>query len=97
MKYAREVIELLAAYPGREFKMSEIVRYVAPGAQGADRQRVRNGVLRALESLIDNKSIEHEPATVRGGFATYAWVKVPHEVIGKCHPKCHNIGGRVAS
>ena len=28
MKYAREVIELMGAYPGRDFRMREIVNYI---------------------------------------------------------------------
>lgn len=92
MKYAHEVIELLAPYPGRQFRMAEIVRYVAPQAAGADRQRVRNGVLRVLESLEEHGSVEITPAASRGGFATYAWQKVPHELSPKCHQKCHNTG-----
>ena len=31
MKYAHEVIDLLAAYPGREFRMAEILRHVSRG------------------------------------------------------------------
>jgi len=96
VKYAHEVIDLLAPYPGRQFRMADIVRYVAPNAQGADRQRVRNGVLRVLESLADNGSVAVEPAAYRGGFATYAWQKVPHELSHKCHEKCHNIGRALA-
>lgn len=73
MKYAHEVIDLLAPYPGRQFRMAEIVRYVDPKAQGVDRQRIRNGVLRVLESLVDNGSVAVEPAVHRGGYATYSW------------------------
>lgn len=96
MKYAREVIELIGAHPGREFRMAQIVQYVSPRAAGSDRQRVRNGVLRVLGSLIENGSVEVQPAARRGGFATYAWRKVPHGVSQKCHAKCHNIGGVIA-
>lgn len=79
MKYASEVIDLLGPYPGRQFRMAEIVRYVDPRAQGAQRQRIRNGVLRVLQSLEEHGQIECQPAATRGGFATYAW-KVPHQV-----------------
>lgn len=96
MKYAHEVIGLLAPYPGRHFRMAEIVRYVAPGARGMDRQRIRNGVLRVLDSLIENGSVAVEPAVRRGGFSTYAWKKVPHGHSQKCHENCHNIGRAIA-
>lgn len=93
MKYASEVIDLLAAYPGREFRMAQIVNHVVRSREVSklERQRVRNGVLRVLHSLRDNGSIEITPAEAQGGSATYSWGKVPHEVLGKCHPKCHNI------
>ncbi len=97
MKYAHEVMDLLAPYPGRQFRMAEIVRYVAPRATGADRQRVRNGVLRVLESLCEHGSVEIEPAACRGGFATYAWRKVPHGLSQNCHEKCHNFARTIAS
>lgn len=96
MKYAHEVMALMAPHPGRHFRMAQIVRYIDPQAQGADRQRVRNGVLRVLDSLIENGSVECCPAKGRGGFATYAW-KVPHAVSQKCHVECHNNGRRIAS
>lgn len=75
--------------------MAQIVRHVDPHASGQDRQRVRNGVLRVLESLRDHGSIEITAAPSRGGFATYTW-KVPHEVSQKCHGNCHNSGRAIA-
>lgn len=98
MKYAREVIELLGACPGREFRMAEIVNHVVRRREISrpERQKVRNGVLRVLHSLRDNGSVEITPAETQGGFATYAWRKVPHEVLGKCHVNCHNIGRDIA-
>ncbi len=97
MKYAKEVMDLMGPYPGRHFRMADIVRYVAPQAMGAGRQRVRNGVLRVLESLAESGHVVVAPAAYRGGFATYAWRKVPHEVSQKCHEKCHNSLRTVAS
>lgn len=90
MKYAREVIALMGAHPDRRFRMAEIVRYVDPKATGSTRQRIRNGVLRVIESLEENGCLEIEPAALRGGFATYVWRKVPHVVLPKRHGKCHN-------
>lgn len=58
-------------------------------AAGSVRQRVRNGVLRVLESLDEHGSIDIAPAEGCGNFATYAW-KVPHAHLQKCHGKCHN-------
>jgi len=95
VKYAKEVMDLMGPYPGRHFRMGDIVRYVAPQAAGPDRQRVRKGVLRVLESLVDSGHVRVEPAARRGGFATYAW-KVGHEVSQKWDRRWDNSGGRVA-
>ena len=92
MKYATEVIDFMKEFPGRQFRMNEIVRHVDPAATGLVRQRTRNGVLRVLESLDEHGLIDVEKATQRGGFATYAW-KVPHQLSQKCHAKCHNTAG----
>lgn len=96
MKYANEVIELMSAYPGRGWRMENLVRHVDPRATGAERQRIRNGVLRVLASLSDAGHIVHTPAGMRGSYAIYRWAersKVPHAVAPECHLKCHNSGG----
>lgn len=93
MKYASEVMGLMRPYPGRQFRMAEIVRSIKPSALGAERQRIRNGVLRVLSALEENGSIEREgPEAERGGYALYAW-KVPHAHQRKCHENCHNSPG----
>ncbi len=90
MKYAREILGLMRPYPGRQFRMAELVRGVNPAAEGAERQRIRNGVLRVLAELEQNGSITRVESTqARGGYALYSW-KVPHELHQKCHPECHN-------
>lgn len=97
MKYAPEVISLLSAYPGRQFKMVHIVNHVSPGAQGTERQRVRNGVERVLKSLSEIGQVQIVPAHTRGSGALYAWEKVPHAVIPKCQRNCHNSRRSIAS
>ena len=98
MKYAREVIELMSAYPERRFRMQELVRYVAPRAEGSDRQRVRNGILRVLGGLVRAGSIAREGGEGRGAYGLYWWrQKVPHAVVGKCHAECHNSQGNMRS
>lgn len=95
MKYAHEVIELLAPYPGRQFRMAQIVRYVEPQATGAARQRVHKGVLRVLRSLEEHGQVEIQPAAEAGGFARYAW-KVRHQVVANQDRNQDNIGRRIA-
>lgn len=59
MKYASEVIDLLAAYPGREFRAGDIIRYVETSGRnhGVSRQAIRNGVLRVLGALVDSGQV----------------------------------------
>lgn len=75
MKYAHEVIDLLAAYPGRPFKMGQILRHVAPRA---DRRRltvVRVGVWRVIQTLEECGRVHIErPSDKTGTSSTYAWV-----------------------
>lgn len=76
MKHAKSLIELMAAYPGRDWKMSELVRYVSDGKELDLRARraVRKGVLRALDALAATGCVLVRPPSVkRGGFAVYRW------------------------
>ncbi|TAM88965.1 MAG: hypothetical protein EPN41_04765 [Candidimonas sp.] len=75
MKYGKEVIELMACYPGRDFKMEEIVRSVASESIiGSQRTAVRQSVLRVLQGLIENGSVLRRPTRpgVRNA-ALYRW------------------------
>ncbi len=58
MKYANEVIELLSAYPNREFKMINLIRYINPRATKKQNRAIRMGILRVLEPLIESNQIE---------------------------------------
>jgi hypothetical protein len=75
VKYAKEVIDLLAAYPGRRFRMIHIVRHVAGGQPGdmGERERIRKGVRRVLEDLESHGQITRQRADRLGTFCTYAW------------------------
>ena len=77
MKYAEEVIELLAAHPGRHFRMIQIVRYAVGGKPDrTEWERVRRGVRRVLNHLQETGAIEaSQPAQGSGSFATYSWKK----------------------
>lgn len=54
MKYAREVIELMSAYPKREFKTQTLVRYIQPEATPKEKTSIRKGVKRVLCHLIED-------------------------------------------
>ena len=76
MKFAKDVIELMQSYPGRQFRMIEIVRYVANGRRLAlsERRSMRKGVLRVLESLAESGIVLIDPPRFhRGAPAFYAW------------------------
>lgn len=75
LRYAKQVIELMAAYPGREFKPQQICRYVCPKPRDSkERSAVRIGVHRVLVQLRDAGSVLYrEPIAVRGGYCVYWW------------------------
>lgn len=58
LRYAREVIDLLGAYPGRDFKPGHIVRYVASQRCELVRPRLRVGVHRVLVALVESGQVE---------------------------------------
>ena len=98
MKYAREVIELLGAFPGREFRMAQIVNYVARGRtlKPSERNAVRIGVFRVLEQLRESGQVEqNKDSDTR---ATYSWIppELLHAMGANCHAKCNNIGRDLA-
>lgn len=98
MKYAREVIGLLGAHPGRHFRMRQIVNHVARGMSLLPSQRnaVRIGVFRVLEHLRESGQVEQKKEGATS--ATYAW-RAPELLHGEganCYPNCHNIGGVIA-
>lgn len=79
MKYAKEMLDLMAAYPGRGFKMREIIHYVAPKTIGRERHAVRRGVLRVMDELVACGSVDRfPPHAIRGESTIYTW-KVRHE------------------
>ena len=74
MRYADDVIGLLGAYPGRRFKLAQIVRYIAgKHAAVARKNAVKQGVHLVLAQLEDAGLVEKQPAAVRGGTAWYWW------------------------
>ena len=76
MKYASEVIDLLSPYPGREWKMVEILNDVGGGRISKRRERdaIRRGVARVLDGLIENGAVLRRPSRpgVRN-MAVYQW------------------------
>lgn len=73
LRYAREVIDLLGAYPGRDFKPGHIVRYVAAQRCELVRPRLRVGVHRVLIALVESGQVERDPPRRYGSYAVYRW------------------------
>ena len=99
MKYAKEVIDLLAAYPGREFRMIQIVRHVADGrtASTVEWERIRKGVRRVLVSLQESGQVQfHSPRERTGTYILYRW-KPGHEILSNRDGIRDNIGRELAS
>jgi hypothetical protein len=74
LKYAAEVMSLLAPYPGREFRMRQIVNYCAPKkADERERKRVQMAVYRVLQALAESGQVVIKERSTNGAPATYAW------------------------
>lgn len=73
MKYAKEVIDLLAAYPGREFRMAEIIRHVCRGRRLSSRETeaIRKAVRRVLAALEESGQLWRQADCDKS--ALYAW------------------------
>lgn len=70
-------------YPGRRWRMREILRYVeiTRHPAGPDRKRkkaIRVGVGRVMDALIEHGIVIRTPPKGAGSFALYAW-----------KPECH--------
>lgn len=91
MKYAKEVIDLLAAYPGREFRMAQIVRHVARARDLTESQRhaVRKGIERVLNSLCESGQVEQSKDGQTSAY--YSWCRsLRHAVNANCDVSCDN-------
>ena len=76
MLYVAEVVELMAAFPGRDFKMADLVGYIANGRalEIREKRAVRKAAHRAVDALASTGCIlVHPPRASRGGYAHYRW------------------------
>lgn len=92
MKYASEVIELMGAYPGRLFRMVEIVRYVCPSPRSPrERSAVREAIRIVLAALKVSGAIFIRKPRANSCYYVYIWKsanchggKVPAKVPNYC-------------
>ena len=76
MRFASDVIDLMGAYPGRDFRMAHIVRYVTNNREMnlKERRAARKAILRVLEAFIENGTVAKLPPTAeRGAPVFYRW------------------------
>jgi hypothetical protein len=80
LKFASEVIELMGAFPGRDFRIGDVISYVRNGRELTDKQAraMREAVARVLAALEESGSIiVVRPFTNQRGWAYYRW-KMTH-------------------
>lgn len=75
MKYAKEAIDLMAAYPGRAFRMMEIVRHVSRGRAltKTEKTRIQRGIQRAMVALEEAGSVMISPSEGAWHGFEYQW------------------------
>jgi hypothetical protein len=67
-------MDLLAAFPGRRFRMVHIVNSICgKNASIKEKKQVRMGVWRVLKMLEESGHIDVEAQEGRGASAQYAW------------------------
>lgn len=100
MKYAKEVMDLMATHPDRRFRMCQIINYVCGNADPKHRAVVRTGVWRVLRDLEVSGCIKTNRQEVsNGGHADWWWPKSITSGTGKAsqeplHYQQHNCAHR---
>lgn len=85
MKYASEILGLMRPYPGRAFRMAQLVHEASGGRTLTSRQMeaVRKGVKRVLDDLVTLGSVERIGGNTKS--AAYVWVGKPQHLIAVKH------------
>jgi len=87
VKYAAEVMALLAPYPGREFRMRQIVNYCAPKkADEKERKRVQMAVYRVLQMLAESGHVVIRERSQNGAPGSYSWRVIETAKTVTCAP-----------
>jgi hypothetical protein len=91
MKLADRIIDLMAPFPGRPFRMQEIVKYANPrAADKRSKEATRKQARVVLEQLAESGSIEIRAREKNGGQALYIWKKREF-----CYLKSGSKSGRI--
>ena len=71
----------MGAFPGREFKMAQIIRYINPTPTPKERNAINSAVVRVLQALEDNGTIVITRPVSNGGYATYQWKPIHEHIV----------------
>ena len=75
MKYNKEIVELMAAYPKRQFSVRHFVRLILCNKTGLERGAVQRQVRRVLSLLVAGGHVETTARFRRDPNATYRWLR----------------------
>lgn len=97
MKYAREVIDLMGAMPGREFRMAEIIRHVSRARvlPAREREAMRKGVLRVLNHLCASGQVERDSDVEKSAYYSWKCPRLGHGGAPIWDRSCDNSAGRL--
>ena len=75
MLYVGDLIDLMAAFPGREWRMKDLINYCRKGRRITPTQRraIAIAVFRAIRALEGTGVIAIKRSPVRGSYAIYVW------------------------
>ena len=77
MKHADKVINLMGAFPGKQFKMNQIVRYISPKPPTQkERDAIRMQVRVVLKHLHESGCVEITKGEGRTSPIMYSWKTV---------------------
>jgi len=79
-KYSLPLVQLMAALPGREFKMADLVRYLKASSEfsKSSPNTIRAGIAIALKELVEIGVVKVEVSPVGlGGHSMYRWLAGP--------------------
>lgn len=73
MLYGKQVIELMAAYPGRAWVMRQLINYINPSAGRVERLAMQRAVHRVMVCLQATGSVTITKPEKFGGQNRYSW------------------------
>lgn len=83
MKYASEILGLMRPYPGREFKMAQLMCEVIGGGNASPEkvEAARRGIRRVLDDLVSLGCVDRRGGNTRS--VTYSWREKPQHPVSE--------------